>query len=537
MSESSLSNPDPPERPSGKPAEAAPANREPAESETPSHSCSPSPAETLLLDDLRVVFKRQAAPEPRITPPPAACLEGLQFGRYRVLRLLGEGGMAQVYLAEDTRKDRKVAFKILKPQYGSEAGLCARFEREARSMARLRHENVVRILDFPRQGDLQAIVMTYTGGGSVRDRILAARSAGRRLTIDEAVDLILQAAAGVDAAHRIGMVHRDIKPSNLLLDKSGHVKVADFGAIMVMEGATWLTGVGQQIGTPGYMSPEQCRGERVGPQSDVYSLGTTLFELLTGRLPFEVEEASPLAMMLKHISEPAPDPRTIRPEISEGLAGAILRSLAKAPSDRYATAGDFAEVVRTQPATQPPPADEVEAEAGWHMDMAAIRQQLELLPQRAIVCWACRCARRVQHLNPDPRVERALQMAEATMSETDEPHTPQSLTRALSRVRSLRVASLKAAYTDEDVRLAGPAFETARAAAAAASSAAAMCIADTAADAAFAARSAVAALTRAQKPIKSFWEAARQDYHTLIHANLGRQGTIGQPIPPGLFRH
>jgi hypothetical protein len=241
-------------------------------------------------------------------------------------------------------------------------------------------------------------------------------------------------------------------------------------------------------------------------------------------------------MMLKHISEPAPDPRTWRPEISEGLSGVLLRSLAKRPEDRYASAGALAEALKSQPAIQPAPVEEIPVETGRHIDLAAIRRQLELLPQRAIVCWACRCARRVQDLNPDPRVERALAMAEAATCEPEDSKTPQSLSRALSRVRALRVASLKAAYTDENERVTGPAIEAARAAAAAASCAAALCIGDTAADAAFAARSAIAALDRAQRPVKTFWEAARRDYHTLLNPQLGREGTIGQPVPANLFK-
>lgn len=495
-----------------------------------------SPEETLLLEDLRVVFNRQAAPQHRVEPQPLISFEGRRFGPYTVKQLLGEGGMAQVYLATDARDDTNVAFKILKPQYCSDRDLCARFEREALSMRRVQHDNVVQILDCPRDGAYQAIVMTYLPGGSVRDHLQVVRSSGEKLAVEEALSIILQASAGVEAAHQLGLVHRDLKPSNLLLDEKGHVKVADFGAILVVAGATWLTGVGQQIGTPGYMSPEQCRGERVDRPSDVYALGATLFELLTGRLPFEVEEASPLAMMLKHISEPAPDPRTFRPEISHGLSGVILRSLAKRPEDRYRSAGEFAEDLRAQPIVQPPPEMELSEDGGYHIDLAAIRKQLELLPQRAIVCWACRCARRVQDLNRDPRVERALAMAEAAMSEAEESSSPQSLSRALTRVRALRVASLKAAYTDENVRMTGAAIEAAKAAAAAASSAAAMCISDTAADAAFAARSAVTALVRAHRPVKPFWETARKDYHKLVNAQLGREGTVGQPIPPSLFK-
>ncbi len=494
-----------------------------------------SPAER-LLDDLRVVFDRRTVAEPSAQAG-ADELLGRQIDRYVIDRLLGEGGMARVYLATDSRDQTRVALKTLKPQYRTDQNMSSRFEREARSMARIQHDHVVRVLDFPSLGSGRAMVMEYVSGGSLRDRLLSMQTMHRPIPVDEAATLVRQAAAGCAAAHAIGIVHRDIKPSNLLMDDAGRIKVADFGTIMVVEGTTWLTGVGQQIGTPGYMSPEQCRGERVTPASDVYSLGVSLFELLTGRLPFEVEEASPFAIMLKHISEPVPEPNSLRSDIPESLVSVVLRCLAKAAEDRYRDAAELVRALEDYPtATRKSAEESVEPGHGLRVNVAAVKKQLQAMPQRAIVCWACRCARRVQHLRDrDPRVERALEMAEATYREADEPESPHSATRALSRIRNLRAASLKAAYVQDGILARGAAIEATKAAAAAAASAAGLCVADTAADAAFAARSAITALKIANEPIKPFWEAALSDYHKLVNARLGHEGTLGKPVPDNLF--
>lgn len=488
-----------------------------------------------LIDDLRVVFDRRTVDSCPATA--ADDLVGQCIDHYRVKSLLGEGGMARVYLAIDENGDQKVALKTLKPQYRSDRNMSTRFEREARSMTRIQHDHVIRVLDFPSHGPSRAIVMEYASGGSLRDRLVSARANRRPMPLKDAVEFIRQAAEGCAAAHRIGVVHRDIKPSNLLVDGEGRIKVADFGTILVVEGTTWLTGVGQQIGTPGYMSPEQCRGERVGPGSDVYSLGVSLYELLTGQLPYEVEEASPFAMMLKHISEPIPDPRILRPELPAELAAVVFRCLAKHAEDRYGDATDLAQALVEYANPKPKPSDTPAAqEHGWRVDVGAVKKQLLVLPQRAIVCWACRCARRVQHLRaPDPRVERALQMAEGIYREDDKPESPHSASLLLTKIRNLRVASLKAAYVEDGVQTSEAAVEATRAAAAAAASAAAMCVADTAADAAFAARSAIAALKLAKQPVKPFWEAALSDYHKLVNARLGREGTTGKPVPASLF--
>jgi tRNA A-37 threonylcarbamoyl transferase component Bud32 len=465
-------------------------------------------------------------------------LLGQYVDRYLVKKLLGEGGMARVYLAVDSQTETNVALKTLKTQYRTDDNMSSRFEREARNMGRIQHDRVVRILDFPAHGPSRAIIMEYMSGGSLRNRLIAANITKQPMSVDEAVTLIHQAAQGCAAAHAIGIVHRDIKPSNLLLDDNGKIKVADFGTLLVVEGATWLTGVGQQIGTPGYMSPEQCRGERASPSSDVYSLGVSLYELLTGQLPFEVEEASPFAMMLKHISEPVPDPRSVRPDIPKGLTDIILRCLAKHPEDRYRTAAELVQALDGYP-NAGEPVDDIdvgeEREHGLRVNVAAVKKQLQVLPQRAIVCWACRCARRVQHLrSPEPQVERALAMAEAAYQDDDEAGSPHSASRALSRIRNLRAASLRAAYVEGTDRSSVAAVEATRAAAAAAASAAGLCVADTAADAAFAARSAIAALKLAGQPIRPFWEAALNDYHKLVNAGLGHEGTLGKPVPKNL---
>ncbi len=494
------------------------------------------PRDTPILDDLRVVMGRRGVGESS-TPTRLSCAEGSCLGHYRIGRLLGEGGMARVFTAVDTENGRDVAFKILKPQYQADANYCTRFKREVESMARIRHESVVRIYEFFQMGDTSAIIMELVTGGSLRDRLNDLRVRQSVVPVAEAVDMILQAARGIAVAHRMGMVHRDVKPSNLLLDGGGRVKVADFGTILMLEGTTWLTGVGQQIGTPAYMSPEQCRGQRVTPASDVYALGATLYEMLTGHVPFEAEEASPLALMLKQISEQPPDPRQYREDIPRWLAGVIGKCLEKKPGHRYAGAGELADALRDGPAAY----DEIPLAAETHeaeesIDLASVRNQLCHLPQRAIVYWACRCARRVQMLNTDPRVEKALLMAEAMAGGAEAKAPSPSLSRALSRIRSLRVASLKAAYADETpvVATAGAA-EAARAAAAASSAAAARCIDDAAADAAFAARNAVAALRVAGRSVKTFWAATRKDYQKLLSATAGQEGTVGQPLPPGLL--
>lgn len=492
-----------------------------------------SPEDAALLEDLRTVLLREAPPAP-LAGRQADLPCGSRFGGYTVGRLIGEGGMARVYAARHALTGEPAALKVLKPEYLGSRDMLARFWREARSMARVRHDNVIRILGFPQEGDVQAIALELLTGRSLRHHLDAARPEGRLTPISQAVAWATQAARGLAAAHAVGMVHRDVKPSNLLFDADGTLKVADFGAILLLEGATWLTGVGKQIGTPAYMSPEQCRGDRVTPASDVYSLGATLFEIVTGRLPFDVEEASPLAIMLKHISEPAPDPRTWREDLPRWLATIISRCLSKIPQDRFPECGALADALQAGAGGMPAEAESNSAPPDL-IDTETVRRRLAELPHRAIICWACRCARRVQFLNDDPRLQRALATAESAAGEADSGDTPESIGRMMRRIRTLRGESLNAAYAAADGLTCPPAVEAAKAAAAAASCAAARCIEDAAADAAFAARRAVSALHLAGRSVQDFWAASRKDYRRLRAFTAGQTGTVGTPIPADLL--
>lgn len=480
-----------------------------------------------LLDDLRVVMSRRTA---GFAPASGGgSLEGTRLHQYAIGRLLGEGGMAEVYRTLDTETGQSVAVKVLKPQCRRDREVCARFAREARSMARIEHPNVVRILGVAESGDISAIVMEFLAGGSLADLLAGYKSRRQCMAVDEAVSTVAQAAQGLHAAHQLGIVHRDVKPSNVLLDGEGLAKVADFGTIRLTESTTWLTGMNQSLGTPAYMSPEQCQGERCAPTSDVYSLGVTLFEMVTGRFPFDAEEISPYAVMRAHIQEAPPDPRSFRQGLPAWLCNLILRCLQKDPAARYLSAGELAEALLTGgPAASAGGERTRRRPPGSQMDMLSVCRQLQHLPHRAIVCWACRCARRVQPLNPDARLDRAIAAAEVFASQATEEDT---LLRARCGVAARRAASLTVTLPGEDA--AGCA--AAEAAAAAAHSVTARCIPDAAGDAAYAARSAVAALGLAGQSARSFWQKARADYWRLQKATAGQEGTTGQPIAPALF--
>jgi tRNA A-37 threonylcarbamoyl transferase component Bud32 len=255
-------------------------------------------------------------------------------GRYLVERLLGSGGMAQVYLTHDEVLDRHVALKILRDQYAEDEEFIQRFRREARSAASLSHPNIVSIYDQGRSEDgAYYIAFEYVPGGTLKERI-------RREGVLEsavAVRVALQITNALSEAHEKGVIHRDIKPQNLLVTQKGDVKVTDFGIARAAASISSVaTGTGAVLGTAAYMSPEQARGDPVGPQSDLYSLGVVLYEMLTGTLPYEAE--SPIALAMMHINEPPRSPRQVNPEVPEPLNALTLKLLAKDPEDRYPSA-------------------------------------------------------------------------------------------------------------------------------------------------------------------------------------------------------
>jgi len=254
------------------------------------------------------------------------------FGRYEVVRELGAGGMGVVYLARDPATRRTVALKVLPHTLLADPDFRARFRREAQTVAALEHSCIVPLYDFGESDGEPYLVFRYLPGGSLADRL---RQRGK-LPLDEVQRIAARVARALDHAHRTGVVHRDIKPANVMFDDEGEAYLTDFGVARLPEASTALTRPAALIGTVSYMSPEQCEGKPATPASDIYALGCTLYEALTGRPPFVAD--NPMAIMLAHVRDPVPR----APGIDAGVADALQRAMAKEPGERY---GDAAEAV------------------------------------------------------------------------------------------------------------------------------------------------------------------------------------------------
>ncbi|MFT8871405.1 MAG: Stk1 family PASTA domain-containing Ser/Thr kinase [Sporolactobacillus sp.] len=261
-------------------------------------------------------------------------------GRYEIVARLGEGGMALIYQAKDLILDRFVAVKILRSEFSGDQDFINRFHREAEAVASLSHQNIVAIYDIGEEEDLYYIVMEYVHGMSLKAHIK------RYSPIDfhEALKIMEQINSAIAYAHGHGIIHRDIKPHNILIDGSGHVKVTDFGIAMAISSST-ITYTHSIMGSAHYLSPEQAKGGKATVKSDIYALGTVLFELLTNRLPYP--GTSPVSVALKQLREPIPYARDFRPEIPQPLENVIIRALAKRSQDRYATVADMADDLKT----------------------------------------------------------------------------------------------------------------------------------------------------------------------------------------------
>jgi tRNA A-37 threonylcarbamoyl transferase component Bud32 len=269
-------------------------------------------------------------------------LEGRTLGKYQVLELLGRGGQARVYRGYHPGLDRPVAIKVLRADLLDEP-LLARFRREARAVAALRHPNVVQVFDFDVEDERYYIVMELLTGDTLQARLAAHRARGRRVPPGEGVRILLDVLDGLAYAHGRGVVHRDIKPGNVLLTGGGQAVLGDFGIARIV-GGTRYTGSGAWVGTLDYMAPEQgLRGES-DARSDLYSLGVVLYEMLTGRPPFEAE--TPLAVLMCHVNDPVPSPRELDLTVPAPLARVALRALAKDPEARYQSAEEMAQALR-----------------------------------------------------------------------------------------------------------------------------------------------------------------------------------------------
>jgi predicted Ser/Thr protein kinase len=257
-------------------------------------------------------------------------LSGKTIGQYQILSELGRGGMGVVYRARQPSLNRDVAIKVLPPALAFDREFVARFEHEARAAAALRHPNIVVIYDVGSQDDLHYIVMELVAGEPL-DRLL---DAGKPLAPERVLHIARQIAEALDYAHEHGFVHRDVKPANLLVGRKDHVTLMDFGLARAGD-AAGLTRTGMVFGTPGYMAPEQIRGEPVDRRTDLYAFGVVLYELLTGVRPFR--RSTPQAVLFAQVNEPPPPMRDAVPDLPDDVEHVILRALAKNPPERYAT--------------------------------------------------------------------------------------------------------------------------------------------------------------------------------------------------------
>jgi len=267
-----------------------------------------------------------------------ATLTGTTLGKYQILERLGRGGMADVYRAHHIRLDRDVAIKVLHPHLIEGQDFLTRFEREAKAVASLKHPHIVQVFDFDSQDDLHYIVMELIDGGSLHGRLEELARTGARMPQKEALRILTDVASAIDYAHGRGMLHRDVKPANVLLDHDGDAFLSDFGIARILS-ETHFTTTGALIGTPQYMSPEQGKGLPLTKATDLYSLGVVLYEMLTGRAPYDSD--TPMGVIHKHIYEPPPSPRIVCPDLALGAEAVLLKSLAKEPGDRFPSAAQM----------------------------------------------------------------------------------------------------------------------------------------------------------------------------------------------------
>ena len=260
--------------------------------------------------------------------------------RYQIIKSIGEGGMANVYLAYDTILDRNVAVKVLRGDLATDEKFVRRFQREALSASSLSNPNIVEVYDVGEDNGEYYIVMEYVEGKHLKN-LLKKRG---KLTVPEVIDIVLQITNGLSVAHDSYIIHRDIKPQNILILDNGLVKITDFGIAVAMN-ATQLTQTNSVMGSVHYLPPEQASGKGATLQSDIYSIGILMYELLTGKLPFKGDNAVEIA--LKHLKEPMPSIRDEMPEIPQSVENIILKATAKNPKNRYADAREMHEDLKT----------------------------------------------------------------------------------------------------------------------------------------------------------------------------------------------
>ncbi|HUS15481.1 MAG TPA: protein kinase [Chloroflexia bacterium] len=285
-------------------------------------------------------------------------LTGKTLGRYRIMERIGRGGMAEVYKGYQPSLDRYVAVKVLHSFLLEEEDSRERFSREARAVAALRHPNIVQVFDFDEQDGIYFMVMEFIDGPNLKTVLQDHAKSGTRLPLERVQEIVRGIGGALGYAHRQGMIHRDVKPHNIMFTAAGEPLLTDFGIAKIVSGNS-ISASGVLSGTPAYMSPEQGRSVPLDSRTDIYSLGVVLYEMVTGRVPFDAD--TPFAVVIKHINDPLPLPRTIAADLSEGLERVVLKAMSKAPEDRYAMAEDLVRATEhaiqqaRQPAMWPAP--------------------------------------------------------------------------------------------------------------------------------------------------------------------------------------
>ena len=288
-------------------------------SENPDNSAYCGNCATKLIEPEDI----SSIPTKTIDTPPEKLTRGTIFaGRYEIIEELGEGGMGKVYRVEDNKINEEVALKILRPQIAVDKKTIERFRNELKLARRIAHRNVCKMYDLDEEKGTHYITMEYVPGEDLKSMI----KMSRQLSVATAVNIAKQVCEGLSEAHRLGVVHRDLKPSNVMIDREGNARIMDFGIARSLD-ARGITGAGAVVGTPEYMSPEQVEGKEADQRSDIYSMGVILFEMLTGRVPFEGD--SSLSIALKHKTEAPPDPRDFNAQIPEDLGHTILKCMEK----------------------------------------------------------------------------------------------------------------------------------------------------------------------------------------------------------------
>ncbi len=260
---------------------------------------------------------------------------GKTIGKYQIVEMLGRGGMAEVFKGYQPGLDRYVAVKLMHSFLADDEGFLGRFQREARAVASLRHPNIVQVYDFDVADGVYYMVMEFIDGGTLKDVLQELAAQNRTMPLSEAVRITRGIASALAYAHQRDMVHRDVKPANVMMNRDRTPILTDFGIAKILSGPQY-TASGAMVGTPAYMSPEQGLGKPGDARSDIYSLGTMFFQMVTGQLPYDAD--TPLAVVLKHVNEPMPIPSRINPAVPQAAERVIFKAMAKNPEDRYQSA-------------------------------------------------------------------------------------------------------------------------------------------------------------------------------------------------------